>query len=490
MFSNDQLCVRIGNQITPFFKSNIGVRQGDPLSANLFNIFVNGIPTLFDNTCSPVVLGNRLINCLLYADDVVLLSETAGGLQTCINRLQAHCEQNGLTVNTSKSKVMIFNKGGRHVYHCFKLNGYTLDIAKEYKYLGILFTPSGSFTRAKELLYKKSLKSYFKLKKALSVINNLKLGIRLFDHTISPILTYGSEVLGAFKSTTCNIEQMKFKDIYSHSKLVTTQRKFARFLLGVPMQCPADALLGELGWYPIYSQIITSMLKYWHRLANQENNSLLYDALQTHANIKLFEGPNYIDTIEIILRKLNINTPLSVLSNYTLQQFSRLINDGITTSLESEWQDSINKPGNHKKNEGNKLRTYATFKSQFQFEPYLIHVRNRQHRRSLCQFRTSCHKLNIERGRYHNIRVADRICPFCNQNKVEDEMHFFLECPLYDDERNTYLQKVFSECPQLRTLHKSMLFLWILTAEDRHICSETANFVHTCFSKRKCQNAG
>lgn len=434
------------------------------------------------------MLGNRLINCLLYADDVVLLSESAGGLQACIDRLQGYCEEIGLTVNTAKSKVMIFNKGGRHVHHCFKLNGYTLDIAKEYRYLGILFTPSGSFTRAKELLYKKSLKSYFKLKKALSAINNLKLGIRLFDHTISPILTYGSEVLGAFKSTTCNIEQMKFRDIYSHSKLVLTQRKFARFLLGVPMQCPTDALYGELGWHPIYFQIIISVLKYWHRLANEDNNSLLHDALQTHANIKQLEGSNYIDTVKIILQKLNINIPLSLLSNYTSQQFTRLIKDCTTESLESEWQDSVNKSGNNKKHGGNKLRTYATFKSQFQFEPYLAHVTNQQHRRILCQFRTSCHKLNIERGRYHNVRADDRICPYCQQNKVEDEMHFLMECSLYNDERDTYLQKVYSKCPQLRILQKNMLFLWITTAEDQYICLETAKFLHACFSKRKCQN--
>jgi hypothetical protein len=488
MFSNDQLCVRVGHQITPFFKSNIGVRQGDPLSANLFNIFLNGIPTLFDNTCSPVQLGNRLLSCLLYADDIVLLSESAVGLQNAINLLQSHCEENGLTINTLKSQIMIFNKGGRQLNYHFKLNGRNLDIAREYKYLGIMFTPSGSFTCAKEHLYKKSLKAYFKLKKAISGIHNVKLGRHLFDHTVSPILTYGSEILGAFKSTMCNVDQMKFRDIYSHSKMETTQRKFARFLLGVHKQCPTDALYGELGWHPLYSKIIISLLKYWHRLANQEPGSLLGNALQTHANIKSCEGSNFIDTIEIILSKINISSPLAVLSNYAEHHWSKLIKIQVSKCLDSEWKDSISRSTGQKGTDGCKLRTYALFKSQFQLEPYLLHVKNKEHRKSLCHFRTSCHKLRIERGRYLNVKVADRICLYCTQHKVEDELHFLLECPLYNEDRAPYLKKLTNKYPHLSALTNNQLFIWLMSAEDNEMTCELAKYVHSCFNKRSSQS--
>jgi hypothetical protein len=113
MFQNDKLCVRIGNSLTPYFKSHIGVRQGDPLSANLFKIVANNIPTLFGRNCSPVQLGNKKISSLMYADDIVLLSETANGLQTSLHILQEHCDSIGLSINASKSKIMIFCKGGK-----------------------------------------------------------------------------------------------------------------------------------------------------------------------------------------------------------------------------------------------------------------------------------------------------------------------------------------------------------------------------------------
>ena len=48
----------------------------------------------------------------MFADDLVLISETAEGLQNCLNALQNYCDKWCLSINTDKTKVMIFNKGG------------------------------------------------------------------------------------------------------------------------------------------------------------------------------------------------------------------------------------------------------------------------------------------------------------------------------------------------------------------------------------------
>jgi hypothetical protein len=485
MFDSDQVCVRLGNKLTPYFKSLIGVRQGDPLSANLFKIVVNDIPTLFDKTCLPVLLENRRISCLLYADDIVLLSETAGGLQKSLNLLQEHCENIGLTINTSKSKIMTFCKGGKKSNQSFTVGGETLDIVDNYKYLGIVFTPSGSFTAAKEHLYKKSLKAHFKLKKALYGINNHKLAMHLFDHTVSPILLYGAEVWGAFNSTTTNIDQMKLRDIYSHSKILNTQRKFARFLLGVPKQCPIEALHGELGWSPIYSKIAMSVIKYWHRIANEEEGSLLSEALQVHAHLKSKDVSNILDVVEQLVCKLSIKTPLSALKQYTDSQITHIIKNNVHNTIEVEWLDVLNKPPNANKQQGNKLRTYNIFKSQFKLESYLLHVKNKAHRKSLCQLRTSTHPLRIEKGRHIGLNVVDRICQHCSQIKVEDEFHFVFECSLYQQERSTFLQNVYNKFPNIEILQPNKQFLWIMSAEDSYVNIETAKFVHNCLQLRE-----
>ena len=61
----------------------------------------------------PVSLNTSKINCLMYADDVILLSETPVGLQNNLSHLQKYCTKWGLEVNIKKTKSLIFNNTGK-----------------------------------------------------------------------------------------------------------------------------------------------------------------------------------------------------------------------------------------------------------------------------------------------------------------------------------------------------------------------------------------
>ena len=73
MFLSTKMKIRLPRGLSPKFKSNIGIKQGDGLSPLLFNIFINDINNIFDKTCDPPDLGNLKVHNLLYADDLVLL---------------------------------------------------------------------------------------------------------------------------------------------------------------------------------------------------------------------------------------------------------------------------------------------------------------------------------------------------------------------------------------------------------------------------------
>ena len=136
---------------------------------------------------------NTSINCLLYADDLVILSESATGLQKSIDSLNDYCDKWGLTINSSKTKTIILNPK-RNTNNLFLLNGKDLDSVKEIAYLGIVLNQNGSFDNAKYMLYKKGLKSLYKLKSIITPLPKISTCIHLFNHIVKPVLLYSSEV--------------------------------------------------------------------------------------------------------------------------------------------------------------------------------------------------------------------------------------------------------------------------------------------------------
>ena len=115
MFSNDKSAVKIDNRLTEAFTCFAGVKQGCMMSATLFNFYPSDLPKFLNTTSSTdIMLGDRSVNCLLYADDLVIFSRSAKNLQKILNKLEsAFCENADLSVNLDKTKIMIFNNCGK-----------------------------------------------------------------------------------------------------------------------------------------------------------------------------------------------------------------------------------------------------------------------------------------------------------------------------------------------------------------------------------------
>ena len=102
----------------------------------------------------------------------------------------------------------------------FILNKEPLECIASYKYLGIHFAASGSFTLAQDELYKKALKALFRLQKYFLSLNpNVSTALHVFDHTIKPILLYGCEIWGSFSTSTARFRNgpIALDEIYSKS---------------------------------------------------------------------------------------------------------------------------------------------------------------------------------------------------------------------------------------------------------------------------------
>ncbi len=85
---------------------------------------------------------------LLYADDSVIFALSPESLQTMLNDVQMYCNTWGLKVNTTKTKIMIFEKViSRNAAHNFMYNDTILEVVNSFKYLGIHFFKNGKWFR-------------------------------------------------------------------------------------------------------------------------------------------------------------------------------------------------------------------------------------------------------------------------------------------------------------------------------------------------------
>jgi hypothetical protein len=82
--------------------------QGSSLSPALFNVFINRFITelnLLGHGCS---VNKTWLGCVLYADDIILLSSSIGGLQAMLDRCYNVSLDLRLIFNPNKSHCIVF----------------------------------------------------------------------------------------------------------------------------------------------------------------------------------------------------------------------------------------------------------------------------------------------------------------------------------------------------------------------------------------------
>ena len=113
-----------------------GVEQGCILSPILFIIFLADLQAnieIKENEPININQGENL-GCLIWADDILLLSKSYTGLNNMLKSLKTYADNNGLSLNVDKTKVMIFNKNVRHIRKPFMFGNNKIPTARQYKY--------------------------------------------------------------------------------------------------------------------------------------------------------------------------------------------------------------------------------------------------------------------------------------------------------------------------------------------------------------------
>ena len=168
MYAKVKSCVRSKNGLTNFFNYCRGVRQGCRLSPLLFSLYINDLVTYLENEgVAGFELWDIRLCAMFYADDLILIAESEHDLKLQMKTLGNYTSRWDMEINSSKTKVMVFNdpkkRKERGIFD--KINNHDIHITNSYKYLGVIVNNKHSFKDHTDMIIDKANKCFFSLLK-------------------------------------------------------------------------------------------------------------------------------------------------------------------------------------------------------------------------------------------------------------------------------------------------------------------------------------
>ena len=194
--TNRKQQVTVDNCKSDFQPISCGVPQGSILGPLLFLLFINDLPLYTGNVFTD-----------LYADDTTLydvqdsMEQIEDNLQTALNSLQIWCRQNGMILNSSKTKVMLVTSNQKRQRLPsdnldLKFNNESLNMISNDKILGVFVDNNLSWSDHIKYLTKKISSSTWllsKIKRFLSIDHR----IQFYKSYIQPHIDFCNIVWGS-----------------------------------------------------------------------------------------------------------------------------------------------------------------------------------------------------------------------------------------------------------------------------------------------------
>ena len=356
-----------------------------------------------------VRLGNIGIPLLMYADDIVILTNTVEEAQRGLDILGQWCTTWGMKVNIKKSQVVHHRNPQRPRCQTeLLLNGEPMMYVEHYKYLGCWIHEHGNNNKTVEALTAGAGRSFGRIVNIFKKLGDLGYNsyCTLLDSYVLPIVNYGSAVWG-------------FKD-YPAPRVL--QNRINRYYLGVHRFTPVAASSIEMD-LPDYRYLRwLEMLRYFNRIQNLSEERLPRAMFEFECKHR---GDGWLKDIVHITQVLKLDPPVDGMI-YDLTD----VRNRIVKHVRQEWWSEVSlKP---------KLRTYAQIRAPDMEKPVVRANIERQQRAILSRLLCGILPLEIETGRFVGVKPENRLCTVCGLAAVEDEMHFLYSCPSLQAIRSSF----------------------------------------------------
>ena len=146
LYFDARAMVSINDQDGPEFNLLRGVRQGCPASPSFFTVALAYISWTFRLAHQGIRLVNHYLSSLEYADDQIIFTLTANGLQDMLNFIVNTAEPFGLRLSPKKCELICFHRSGaidKNALPQIKLSGLVLPWKSSVIYLGSCFSEDG-----------------------------------------------------------------------------------------------------------------------------------------------------------------------------------------------------------------------------------------------------------------------------------------------------------------------------------------------------------
>ena len=471
MYAAAKSCVMSNSVPSEFFSISIGVRQGENLSPVLFSLFLNdmqdflakdltGLETIIGESVQANMDDNYVNNLLklfllLYADDTIIFSETASGIQKGLSSIKNYCDNWKLKLNASKCKIVIFSRGKVRKFPIFTIGEDTVEVVSSFLYLGLKLNYNNHMTIAHKDLYDRASRAMFALLRKCTLLNlPIDVTLDLFDKTIVPILTYGSEVWGFEKF-----------DI-----LQKLQVKFYKIVLKLRVSTPNMMVFGETGRFPLRVDVKVRILSFWYKLISEQNKNKLSSIIYKLQHRLYCNGTHeslYLKFIRACL--IEVGLPhiwySQNVTNINFLWFKNHIKQPSKDLFIQEWHANINDIVTNPI-----FINYRLFKSTFQQEP-LIKLLPNDCVTQLVKFRTTNNRLPVNQLRYEGVLRHQRICVKCNLQEVGDEFHYIFVCPFFSTKRCELIPKYYTNRPNV------LKFRELLNTESKPLLLKLKHFI-------------
>jgi hypothetical protein len=190
------------------FKVDAGVRQGGILSPFLFAVYINDVIVKLRNSGFGLCINNTFVGCIIYADDVLLLSNSVFHLQKLVDVCASVISALNMSFNVNKSCIIRIGNRFNRLCAGIVLNGQVVVAVSLLSYLGVSINSGRVFTcdfsKRKASFYRAFNTIYSRSKAAHSEL----ISVFLLNSICLPILNFALEAILPSKSVLGNLNRL------------------------------------------------------------------------------------------------------------------------------------------------------------------------------------------------------------------------------------------------------------------------------------------